>query len=107
MTISTEEQYQDVLKEYKRLANRLQGRETGKLADERDALLAQIKEYKAKIYTLGVPVVPQPCPFCNSNELGLSLDRNHGYYVYCKGCKGSGPYGEHQEPAVRVWNERK
>ena len=105
--IKNEEEYQNKLKEYKRLVNRLQGRETGKLAEERDALHDLLHEYRAKIYTLGVPVVPQPCPFCSSKELDLLLDRKQGYYVVCMHCYGSGPYGKQQERAVRVWNERK
>ena len=105
--IKNEEEYQELLAEYKKLANRLQGRETGKLAQQRDSMYSKLQEYRSRIYTLGVPVVPQPCPFCNSKELHISLDRRRGYYVYCKDCSASGPYSKQQEPAVRVWNERK
>ena len=106
MPIKNEEEYQDKLEKYKHLVNRLQGKAGGELAEKRDNLQAQLSGYRSRVYTLGVEVVPRPCPFCNKKKLDLILDRRRGYYVVCMTCHASGPYGMQQEPAVRVWNER-
>lgn len=41
----------------------------------------------------------KPCPFCCSEELGVTH-----YYIYCKKCNCCGPDGNDTQDAVSKWN---
>ena len=105
-SIKSDAEYENIEKKYRRLANKLQGKTYGPLAEERDKLLYLLDDYDKQRYPLGVPVTPLPCPFCDGNDLDIQLDRRHGYYVFCEACLSSGSYGKNGEESVRAWNRR-
>lgn len=64
---------------------------------------------EARIVWLNVKEERALCPFgCVGGELGLyQLPDSNSRHVFCKTCGASGPWGETNEEAERLWNERK
>ena len=44
------------------------------------------------------------CPFCGSEEIGISLNRNA--WMSCCSCGADGPYKDTKRQAIQAWNRR-
>jgi len=59
-----------------------------------------------ELYRDGLRIHPIQCPFCGCGETSSDINRKRGYFIYCKDCKASGPYGDTKEEAIDIWNKR-
>lgn len=47
-----------------------------------------------------------PCPFCGSNEIGISKELPHHPYIECQCCYVEVGYSDDIESAKKLWNTR-
>ena len=106
--INTQEEYVDKLTEKVEFQKRgYPGSPNEGCQQIYDAVVAEIEDYERRRRGLHVgKTEARRCPFCPSEDLRLLFDRQRGHFVSCKKCLGSGPYSEHKEDAIRLWNVR-
>lgn len=65
-------------------------------------------EYLKSLMSVVVKGEKALCPFgCIGGKLGLyQLPDSNSRHVFCETCGASGPWGETNEEAERLWNER-
>lgn len=48
----------------------------------------------------------KPCPFCQSDDLGIACDGPQYYFVLCNHCYCRGSSSGTIEDAAKYWNDR-
>ncbi len=108
--LKTDEQYDTAIDRRSKLNDIISESPEGttkKETDELEILALVIGEYEKVHFPAGVKLRMKPCPFRHDKkELIVDIHRQQGYFVFCRICKASGPYGKGELEAVEIWNDR-